>query len=109
VEDGLAAVEAWVRTAGARWTLTAAPNDLALVTKAAPRPAGTLTSTVLEATSRPQLDPAGAVPAASRAALTRSRLAVLRATSRGVAPAARTWAAAPAPSTFTVSRPEASR
>ena len=96
-------------TAGVRSTRTAGPNDRALATKAAPAPAGTLTSTVLEARSTPQLAPTGAVPAASRAAWTRSRLALVRVTSLGVAPAARTWAAASPPRTLTVSRPEASR
>ena len=95
--------------AGVRWTRTAVPNDRAVAMKAAPRPAGMLTNTVLEARSTPQLAPTGAVPAASRAARTRSRLALDRVTSLGVAPAARTCAAALAPRTLTVSRPEASR
>src|SRR5829696_7672564 len=67
------------------WTRTAAPNDRALATKPAPAPAGTVTSTVLEGTSTPQLAPTGAF-AASRAALTRSSPARLRVTSFGVAP-----------------------
>src|SRR5215218_7176522 len=63
-------------------TRTAAPNDRALATKPAPAPAGTVTSTVLEGTSTPQLAPTGA-PAVSRAALTRSSRARLRVTSLG--------------------------